>query len=199
MAVFAALALAGAAFLLLEWRSEARRPKYEDVRLGWLTSPKYANTLVGRRITVSGDVGHRFEQSGPDYVLFEHFKGDWPWGPPVVSVRPRPSSYLPSDRQSVTVYGVLQPSPEGLLLVETTPPPVPLWTSLYGSILLSVVLAIPLIPAVGIPTLVIRAMWRRYRGWRGRYTPGICPTCGYDLRATPDRCPECGSPIPAKS
>ena len=43
--------------------------------------------------------------------------------------------------------------------------------------------------------LLLGAARRRHR-CRRRRLPGLCPACGYDLRATPGRCPECGTIAP---
>ena len=52
-------------------------------------------------------------------------------------------------------------------------------------------------PAVTFALLPAARTFRR-RQHRRRRRAGLCPRCGYDLRATPGRCPECGG-VPANS
>jgi hypothetical protein len=49
-------------------------------------------------------------------------------------------------------------------------------------------------------TAIAPALWLTHAGagWchrRIRTRRGLCPACGYDLRATPGRCPECGTVV----
>jgi hypothetical protein len=49
-----------------------------------------------------------------------------------------------------------------------------------------------LMSVAGIPLGIRLVAWRRRHHRRQR---GLCPQCGYDLRASPARCPECGSNV----
>jgi hypothetical protein len=45
--------------------------------------------------------------------------------------------------------------------------------------------------ALVLAVVPLRRLYRAGRRAR-RATGGLCPRCGYDIRATPARCPECG-------
>jgi hypothetical protein len=62
--------------------------------------------------------------------------------------------------------------------------------SLLGPILMGI-----LILALAIPVAQLTIRDARSRRWRNA---GLCPGCGYDIRATPERCPECGLDFPCE-
>lgn len=57
----------------------------------------------------------------------------------------------------------------------------------------------PILLLAGVPSALWLLRLRNWRRRRGRQAAGLCPACGYDLRASPPAgpCPECGAGAPA--
>jgi hypothetical protein len=66
----------------------------------------------------------------------------------------------------------------------------------YDSRLVLVPLWLPLLLLAATTLWLARLTARARREERSK--AGLCPACGYDLRATPGRCPECGTEIRAR-
>jgi len=59
----------------------------------------------------------------------------------------------------------------------------------------SIPMAVPMLLLFLIPASAVFAARRRRLRRKDRLARGLCPSCGYDLRASPQQCPECGAAI----
>ena len=98
---------------------------------------------------------------------------------------PRSQFSIYAPRDLVRQYAVPGSHTFGGFVVAWTPPDQ--WKRSHHNVLLPnwFVAGTALVPAL---------LWiRAWRVPRRRREAGLCPACGYDLRASPDRCPECGA------
>jgi hypothetical protein len=52
------------------------------------------------------------------------------------------------------------------------------------------------VPVLSLGAIALTLQWIAAR-LATSFRRGLCPRCGYDLRASPERCPECGTANPA--
>jgi len=178
----------------------------------WFVEDKWVRQVGGEYRVISvhgGQIGaeYRVISVHGGEVGFAHIYGNWPPELPISASRlelekERESAWkVWIDGPSMTTLGSdgggvqrLYPPSKGIR-GKRNPPinfqgAIDLWTIHFAWIfLLSFV-----------PILI----WQREMIWRGilkcmpdvrrrsRLRDGLCPVCGYDVRATPTRCPECG-------
>jgi hypothetical protein len=89
---------------------------------------------------------------------------------------------------------------------QITPTPLRVYVTLLAALALAFIVIYVLsllgpVPVLGggaalLVLMVTLMTLRRPHTREARETAGLCPGCGYDLRATEDRCPECNEPVP---
>ena len=179
---------------------------------GWQLPPVRAATPAGRRVHKNSDGWwtNRLVASVDGRLIFARYDAEWMRWPGVPDPRAVPWQYVTTERRArnrIDRQFLMPPRPglQGLrrwrvpgvaeyyaFPTQVVPPPgapagLSGGTLVGGTGHLSVSWAAVLVPLCVLPAV---------RGWRWlrrrRFAGGLCPSCGYDLRATPGRCPECG-------
>src|SRR3954454_11854676 len=128
--------------------------------------------------------GEFYNAGGKLYLRQFHVENPW-WKAKTIKYRyhGESASFTPACPMQIEVLGFAY----GRLRGQAGAPPAPF---------VETWIIVPLLP-LALVSAALPVAWqvRRLRQRRDRRL-GLCPTCGYDLRATPDRCPECGA-VPA--
>jgi hypothetical protein len=164
------------------------------------------------------DYAYRGKPDGPAAVIFaghgslwigveEHWprEGAWEFAsqPPSAYLTYNPAIAITSsshfDMNSfpgiswMRASGWIARPPGGPIVATSKPPPFILAISISWWFIFVIGAILP-----AIRTTYRLELHRRRRSQLSRERAGLCPACGYDLRATPGRCPECGM-TPAQS
>ena len=143
-----------------------------------------ANAADGDRRTVASERGRvRFIRSAQPLMTIVHADGS---EPPNQVVTPPTDWYVAPTTESRWLF-------PGLVRRDTLMNPSPGWQRAGPQRVGRETELSYVLPATLLALAPLTWAWRR-AGHRRRLRrrAGLCPVCGYDLRATPDRCPECG-------
>jgi hypothetical protein len=116
---------------------------------------------------------------------------DFAWSPPEVPPGLRAGSEPLAVRDRLAEFHDLghRCGKFGFIVHET---PAPTWRAAFVPPHTRTALVVPhWFAAALFATAPVR--WINRRRLKRGFARGLCPTCGYDLRATPERCPECGA------
>jgi hypothetical protein len=159
----------------------------------WVRSYRVTDRVAYERTVVRSEMTrHDAETSITSRRGVVEFRSEWRYQPYSFGHQSPRWTWRRGPDQSVFALVLAPRAPAGPLPFEWERHADP-WERLYLTRVAAPHWAFALPLGVAPTAWAFRRARRRLRRERGKR--GLCPDCGYDLRATPDRCPECGAPV----